>query len=158
MHQPPERPRPAKLTTGASRHGSQEGPPLVFSAATHHFAEKDDWDLVVVKKGESTHAEVCSFARSAALRNLFVQRLRVGAQPGDDIYLTRLLWPCATDVRYMLSGPVPLLPPGLLGQLAKEVGVVQSIVSVSETELWRSLRGALGCGETGRATVGRPRG
>ena len=146
MHQPPERPRPAKRTTGASRHGSQEGPPLVFSAATHHFAEKDDWDLVVVKKGESTHAEVCSFARSAALRNLFLRRLRVGARTGDDTGLTPLLCPCADDLRCMLSGSVPHLPPGLLMVLAEhvkqEVGVALSLV-VGENALWQNLRAAL---------------
>ena len=94
--------------TAVSRHRLQDGPPLVFCVATHHFAEKDDWDLVVFKKGESTHAEVCSFARCAALRNLFVQRLRVGARTGDDRRLTPLLWPCAGDLWYMLN-PLMLL-------------------------------------------------
>ena len=99
------------------------------------------------EKGESTHAEVCSFARSASLRNLFVRRLRRGARRADDEHLTRLLWPCAEDVRYMLSGPMPFLPPGLLGRLRSDVGDALSIVSVGvgETELWQSLRAALGC-------------
>ena len=93
-------------------HLLQDGPPLVFSVATHWFAKRNDWDVVVAKKGESEgesrHAEVCSFARCAALRNLFVRRLRVGERTGDDTGLTPLLWPCAEDLRYMLN-PLMLL-------------------------------------------------
>ena len=95
-------PRPAILTD-ASRRRLQKGSQRVFRVATHNFAKRDDWDLVVFKKGESTHAEVYSFARCAALRNLFVRRLRVGERTGDETGLTPLLWPCASDLRYMLS-------------------------------------------------------
>ena len=147
MHQPPERLDPPN-SPGASRRRLQEEPPHVFSVATHRFVKKDDWDLVVFKKGESTHAEVCSFARCAALRNLFVRRLRVGEQTGDDSRLTPLLWPCTEDLQYMLSGPMPSLPPGLLVELTKVVqkaagGALSRVVG--ETALWRNLRVALGC-------------
>ena len=137
-------PRPAILTD-ASRRRLQDGSQRVFSVATHHFARRDGWDLVVVKKGESTHAEVCSFAHCAALRNLFVRRLRLGARPGDDTGLTLLLCPCVADLRCMLSVPMPSLPPGLLVELAKavqkEVGGALSLGGV--TGLWDSLRAAL---------------
>jgi len=125
---------------------TKDGSQRVFSVATHHFARRDGWDLVVVKKGESTHAEVCSFAHCAALRNLFVRRLRLGARPGDDTGLTLLLCPCVADLRCMLSVPMPSLPPGLLVELAKAVqkevgGRALSLGGV--TGLWDSLRAAL---------------
>ena len=126
----------------------QEGPPHVLSVATHHFVKKGDWDVVVIKKGERTHAEVFSFGRCAALRDLFVQRLLVGALDGDDSSLARLLWPCTEDLRYMLSGPMPLLPPGMLMELMKAVQhkVVGGALSlfVGEKALWANLRAALG--------------
>ena len=134
------------ILTDASRRRLQDGSQRVFSVATHHFAKRDDWDLVVIVKGESTHAEVCSFARCAALRNLFLRRLRVGARTGDDTGLTPLLCPCTDDLRCMLSGSVPHLPPGLLMVLAEhvkqEVGVALSLV-VGENALWQNLRAAL---------------
>ena len=126
----------------------QEGPPHVLSVATHHFVKKGDWDVVVIKKGERTHAEVFSFGRCAALRDLFVQRLLVGALDGDDSSLAPLLWPCTEDLRYMLSGPMPLLPPGMLMELMKAVQhkVVGGALSllVGEKALWANLRAALG--------------
>ena len=124
----------------------QKGSQRVFRVATHNFAKRDDWDLVVGKKGQSTRAEVYSFRRCAALRNLFMRRLRVGARPGDDTGLTLLLCPCVDDLRCMLSVPMPRLPPGLLMELAKavakEVGGALSLVGV--TDLWENLRAALG--------------
>ena len=101
--------------------------------------------MVVAKKGEATRAEVYSFARCAALRNLFVRRLRVGARPGDDTGLTLLLCPCFDDLRCMLSVPMPSLPQGLLVELAKavqkEVGGALSFVGVRD--LWENLRATL---------------
>jgi hypothetical protein len=145
MYQPAERLGPT-YSQMLSRRRLQDGAQRVFSVATHHFAKRDDWDLVVIVKGESTHAEVCSFARCAALRNLFLRRLRVGARTGDDTGLTPLLCPCADDLRCMLSGSVPHLPPGLLMVLAEhvkqEVGVAFSLV-VGENALWQNLRAAL---------------
>ena len=124
----------------------QKGSQRVFRVATHNFAKRDDWDLVVGKKGQSTRAEVYSFRRCAALRNLFMRRLRVGARPGDDTGLTLLLCPCVDDLRCMLRVPMPSLPPGLLVELAKavakEVGGALSLVGV--TDLWENLRAALG--------------
>ena len=59
------------------------------------------WTLFVVENDESPHAEVCDFACSAALRDLFMRRLRVGtALTGDDAGLTRLR--CA-EVRLLLE-------------------------------------------------------
>tara|TARA_B100000768_G_C11132495_1_gene312395 strand:+ start:465 stop:740 length:276 start_codon:yes stop_codon:yes gene_type:complete len=79
---------------------------------------RGEWGLAVVEDDESTHAEVCNFACSAALRNLFTQRLQAGsAQTGDDAGLTRLLCPCAEDLQYMLQsvqGNLPSLPLGML--------------------------------------------
>ena len=124
----------------------QEGPPLVFRVDTHDFAKKGDWEVAVVKKGAPTRAEVCSFTRCAALRDLFVQRLRFGAQTGDDEGLTPLLWPCAGDLRYMLSGPMPRLPRELREELTKAVeGGGALSLSDGETALWARLRAALGC-------------
>ena len=114
--------------------------------ATHNFAKRGDWDVVVGEKGQSTRAEVYSFKRCAALRNLFMRRLRVGARPGDDTGLTLLLCPCVDDLRCMLRVPMPSLPPGLLVELAKavqkEVGGVLPLGGV--TGLWENLRAALG--------------
>lgn len=81
----------------------QHGPCLEFSVVDHQFVSRGEWALAVVEDDESTHAEVCNFACSAALRNLFVWRLRVGERTGDETGLTPLLWPCASDLRYMLS-------------------------------------------------------
>ena len=96
----------------------QHGPCLEFSAVDHQFVSRGEWALAVVEDDESTHAEVCNFACSAALRNLFTQRLQAGsAQTGDDAGLTRLLCPCAEDLQYMLQsvqGNLPSLPLGML--------------------------------------------
>ena len=79
------------------------------------------WTLGVVENDESTHAEVCDFACSAALRDLFMRRLRVGtATTGDDAGLTRLLCPCAADLQCMLDGNLPSLPLGLLDELVAD--------------------------------------
>ena len=89
----------------------QHGPCLEFSVVDHQFVSRGEWALAVVEDDESTHAEVCNFACSAALRNLFTQRLQAGsAQTGDDAGLTRLLCPCAADLKYMLEGNLPSLP------------------------------------------------
>ena len=97
----------------------QHGPCLEFSVVDHQFVSRGEWALAVVEDDESTHAaEVCNFACSAALRNLFTQRLQAGsAQFGDDAGLTRLLCPCAEDLQYMLQsvqGNLPSLPLGML--------------------------------------------
>ena len=138
-------------------HLLQDGPPLVFSVATHWFAKRNDWDVVVAKKGESEgesrHAEVCSFARCAALRNLFVRRLRVGERTGDDTGLTPLLWPCAEDLRSMLSPSKECMLglSRLLRDVTKAVQKygVRKVCQLSQlSELWQSLRGALGLQST----------
>ena len=79
------------------------------------------WTLGVVENDESTHAEVCDFACCAALRDLFMRRLREGtAVSGDDAGLTRLLCPCAADLQCMLDGNLPSLPLGLLDELVAD--------------------------------------
>ena len=84
----------------------------------HQFVSRGKWGLAVVEDDDSTHAEVCNFACSAALYNLFTHRLQAGsAQTGDDAGLTRLLCPCADDLQYMLKGNAPSLPLGLLEEL-----------------------------------------
>ena len=124
----------------------QEGPPHVLSVATHHFVKKGDWDVVVIKKGEPTHAEVFSFGRCAALRNLFVRRLRVGEwTAGDETGLTPLLWPCADDLRYMLSPSREcMLGLSMLLRDLTKYGLRKVCRIVGETELWQNLRGVLG--------------
>ena len=97
----------------------QHGPCLEFSVVDHQIVSRGECALAVVEDDESTHAaEVCNFACSAALRNLFTQRLQAGsAQTGDDAGLTRLLCPCAEDLQYMLQsvqGNLPSLPLGML--------------------------------------------
>ena len=125
-----------------------------MSVATHHFVEKGDWDLVVIEKGRRTHAEVWSFGRCAALRNLFVRRLRVGERTaGDETGLTPLLWPCAGDLRYMLSSSRECMLglSMLLRELTKAVqkyGLRKVCRIVGETELWQNLRGVLGLQST----------
>ena len=116
------RPASSPLTpplTGASRRRVQDGPCLEFSVVDHQFVSRGECALAVVEDDESTHAEVCSFACSAALCNLFTQRLRAGsARTGDDAGLTRLLLcPCAEDLQYMLKSDVPRLQRGLLEEL-----------------------------------------
>ena len=82
---------------------------------------KGKWTLGVVENDESTHAEVCDFACSAALRDLFVRRLQEGtALIGDDAGLTPLLCPCAGDLQCMLDGSLPSLPLGLLDELVAD--------------------------------------
>ena len=96
----------------------QHGPCLEFSVADHQFVGRGEWAVAVVEDDESIHAEVCNFACSAALYNLFTHRLQAGsAQTGDDAGLTRLLCPCAEDLQYMLEGNVPNLPSGQLEEL-----------------------------------------
>ena len=95
----------------------QHGPCLEFSVVDHQFVSRGEWALAVVEDDESTHAEVCNFRCSAALRNLFTQRLQAGsAQTGDDAGLTCLLCPCAEDLQY-INDNVPSLPRGLLEEL-----------------------------------------
>ena len=104
--------------TGAPRRRVQHGPCLEFSVADHQFVGRGEWAVAVVEDDESIHAEVCNFACSAALYNLFTRRLQAGsAQTGDDAGLTRLLCPCADDLQYMLKGNAPSLPLGLLEEL-----------------------------------------
>ena len=99
----------------------QIGPPVEFTAADHQFVSRGKWTLAVAEDDESTHAEVCDFAGSAALRDLFMRRLRVGtATTGDDAGLTRLLCPCAADLQCMLDGNLPSLPLGLLDELVAD--------------------------------------
>ena len=96
----------------------QHGPCLEFSVADHQFVGRGEWAVAVVEDDESIHAEVCNFACSAALYNLFTHRLQAGsAQTGDDAGLTRLLCPCADDLQFMLKGNAPSLPLGLLEEL-----------------------------------------
>ena len=83
---------------------------------------KGKWTLGVVENDESTHADVCDFACSAALRDLFVRRLQEGtALIGDDAGLTPLLCPCAGDLQCMLDGSLPSLPLGLLDELVADM-------------------------------------
>ena len=99
----------------------QIGPPVEFTAADHQFVTRGRWTLAVVENEESTHAEMCDFAGSTALRDLFMQRLQEGtALIGDDAGLTRLRCPCAEDLQGMLDGSLPSLPLGLLDELVAD--------------------------------------
>ena len=131
-----------------SRHRLQEERSLHLRVATHSFLESGDCAVSVIEDGQSAQAEVCSFAGSAALRDLFLQRLRDGPRDGDDSCLTPMMWPCVADLRKMLSRPMPRLPPGMLVELtravAPELAGGLSTASAGEETLWGSLRAALG--------------
>ena len=143
----PKRLRPATLT-GASRRRVQNGPCLEFSEVEHQFVSTGKWALAVVENDESTHAEVCNFACSAAMRDLFMRRLGArAASTGDDAGLTRLLCPCAEDLQYMLEGNVPNLPSGQLEELV--AGMQEEVcgkLTLNEgvLQLLQRLRVALG--------------
>ena len=115
--------------------------------ATHSFEESGDCTVSVFADGQLTRAEVCSFAGSTALRDLFLQRLRDGPRDGDDRRLTPMLWPCVSDLRKMLSGPIMTpLPPGMLVELVKhakkELGWAFT-ASFLLTHSWAHLRAYL---------------
>jgi len=122
----------------------QRGPPLEFTAAEHQFMTKGKWTLGVVENDESTHADVCDFACSAALRDLFVRRLQEGtALIGDDAGLTPLLCPCAGDLQCMLDGSLPSLPLGLLDEIVADHaqgGGVGGAYSAVQLQLLQQLR------------------
>ena len=127
----------------------QNGPCLEFSEVEHQFVSTGKWALAVVENDESTHAEVCNFACSAAMRDLFLRRLGArAASTGDDAGLTRLLCPCAEDLQYMLEGNVPNLPSGQLEELVAGMHEEEVCGKLSRNEgvlqLLQRLRVALG--------------
>ena len=141
---PPAAPSPC---VPPSRHRLQEERSLHLRVATHSFLESGDCAVSVIEDGQSAQAEVCSFAGSAALRDLFLQRLRDGPRDGDDSCLTPMMWPCVADLRKMLSGPIMApLPPRMLVELVKharkELGWAFT-ASFLLTHSWAHLRAYL---------------